>query len=160
MFCWAEGGREGEGTTVNVFQNDVTWNNDANLSKPLPPSIVPSLPRGLLGIAELVLITLFPNLGIGRARGDLGGSRGAHVCCCGNVSQSSRTSCIHPQLRLPLPSSLCEQEFLMWVSSSLSLFILIRGYRCPHLRLHPLHMVVALTRPCLASADTRLALRK
>ena len=31
-------GGGGGGTTVNVFQNDVTWNNDANLSKPLPPS--------------------------------------------------------------------------------------------------------------------------
>ena len=155
------GGGGGGGTTVNVFQNDVTWNNDANLSKPLPPSF----PRGLVGIAELVLITLFPNLGIGRARATLAVLAEHMFVVVGmSVSQSVRANMRHPSTTSSsspsLPSSLCEQEFLMWVSSSLSLFILIRGYRCPHLRLHPLHMVVALTRPCLASADTRLALRK
>ena len=105
------GGGGGGGTTVNVFQNDVTWNNDANLSKPLP--------RGLLGIAELVLITLFPNLGIGRATLAVLAEH-MFVVVGMSVSQFERTCGIHPQLRLPLPSSLCEQEFLMWVSSSLS----------------------------------------
>ena len=35
---WAERERrEGEGeTTVNVFQNDVTWNNDAKLKQASP----------------------------------------------------------------------------------------------------------------------------
>ena len=160
-------GGGGGGTTVNVFQNDVTWNNDANLSKQAPPSLVPSR---TCRNCRTCLNYAFPKLG------DWAGERGATLAVLAehmfvvvgmSVSQSVRANMRHPSTISSsppsLPSSLCEQEFLMWVSSSPfspSLFILIRGYRCPHLRLHPLHMVVALTRPCLASADTRLALRK
>ena len=90
--------REGEGeTTVNVFQNDVTWNNDANLSEPLPPSF----PRGLVGIAELVLITLFPNLGIGRARATLAVLAEHMFVVVGmSVRPSVSSNMLHPQLLL------------------------------------------------------------
>ena len=42
------GRRRRRGTTVNVFQSDVTWNNDANLSKQAPPR-----PRSLEDLSEL-----------------------------------------------------------------------------------------------------------